>query len=168
MDALWPLVAAIVSATAAFIYTRIQDYIAYQFRRRSLAVAIYVEIKEASNSIKALYVKWNELEEIANSTTRHPLLIVSSDIKVLDRTILEELNYPRSVIASITRFHNSIREIYECLNIMNSEKFEKSDPRERLRIVKVSEALSEETIKRAASALSTMEQLLPKKWLADF
>ncbi len=164
MPPAWSIILAVLSATIAFIYSRVQSTLELRRKRRSLSIAIFVEISEANKSIENLFVSWDELAEIAKLTDRHPLLVLSRDTNVLQRINIEDLDYPASLVAAIMRFSGSINELYECLETMNSERFEKSSPEARLRVVEMARTISIHTSQYAKEAKQRMMTTLPSGW----
>ncbi|SMX35220.1 hypothetical protein [Actibacterium lipolyticum] len=164
MPPAWSIILAVLSATIAFIYARVQSGLERRRKRRSLSIAIYVEISEASKSIENLFIAWDELIDIANQTGRHPLLVLSRDTNVLQRINIEDLDYPASLVAAIMRFSGSVSELYECLETMNSDKFERSSPEARVRVVEMARSISVHTSQYAKEAMQRMKTTLPEGW----
>lgn len=160
----WPLIAAIASASLAFVYAQVSKRLEFANKRRSVAVAIAVEILEAKKSIQNLRLSWDNLRTIANSKSKSPIIIISSDIQVLNRTNLEELNYPPDVLIALTRFHNCVQEAYDFLLALNSDRFERMALKQRILIVNTSEAICEESAVRADKAIDSLIHNLPEKW----
>jgi hypothetical protein len=164
VDLPWPLIAAIVSATIAFIFSQVQKRLDFQSLRKSTAIVLWVEILEAKNSAASLYISWKHLKASANENDPKPLLVISSDIHLLERVQIETLSFSPAVVTAITRFHNTIREFYQCLNTISSESFRNTTPDRRQEIVEMTISISGKVEQRASEALDIMRQDLPSRW----
>ena len=109
-------------------------------------------------------MSWDELIEIAKKTDRQPLLVLSRDARVLHRIHIEDLDYPVPLVAAIMRFSGSISELYECLETINSDRFQRSSAEARLRVVEMARTISVHTSQYAKDARQRMESTLPSDW----
>jgi len=164
LDVPWPLIVAVVSATVAFIFSLVQKRIDFQSLRKSTAIVLWVEILEAKIAAASLDISWDYLKVSANDSEPKPLLVISSDIPLLERVQIETLSYPPSVVSAITRFHNSIREFYQCLNTINSKSFRNTTSDRRQELIRMTIAISEKVGQRASDALDIMRKDLPSRW----
>ena len=110
---------------------------------------------------------WDRFREAVKDVSYKPLLVISSDIKVLERVHIEDLNYPQSVISAVTRFHNSVRELYECINSINSERFCSISSEMRLRMIDLCISVVSKTDKHADFAIESIRSELPTKWFKN-
>ena len=165
-DIPWPLLAAIASASFAFIYAQVSKRLEFLNKRRSVAIAIAVEIGEASKSISSLRMIWDSLLEIADNEDKKPVIVITNDLKILSRVHLEELNFPPSVLVAVTRFQNTIQEAYDFLDALNSERFERMTTTQRVLVVKTTQELCDEVNSRAEVAYSNLMTHFPHWWFS--
>ncbi|MFT3980448.1 MAG: hypothetical protein QM687_08265 [Ferruginibacter sp.] len=162
-----PLAVAIVSAISAFIFTQLQKWYDFRNRRRSVAIAILVEITEADVSISSLHINWENLKVKLKNPDYKPMLILSSDTKILERIKIEEYDFPNSVISSTTKFRNLINEVYECINAINQDKFNLIDLASKVRIVDMILIISKQVNEQAIIVKESMRTTLPKRWFKN-
>lgn len=165
MDFTLPILVAITSATAAFLFALAQKRIDFFKRRKSVAIAIMVEISEAKTSLSAHYIRWEVLMNELGASK--PLLVNSSDINVLSRIHLEDYNFPPAVVNAVMRFYNSVNDYYTCVSAINSQKFlETSIDRQRY-IVSSTVKISENVVDRAEIAIAVIKKYFPLKWFEN-
>jgi hypothetical protein len=154
----------VFSGVITFALSLLMKRLEFKHRKRSTAAAIFVEIGHARDGAKSLHVNWKDFGERVEDPNYKPLLVVSSDITLLSRTKLEELDFPPPVISAVVKFDNAVRELYECLRAMNSDRFGEINAAGRLQLVEMAAGMSRQVQDRADEALKVMSTKLPKRW----
>lgn len=157
-ETFWSVVTACVTAASAAGYNFWQKWRDFQHGRQSVAVAIFSEISEAKDGAESLFVSWERMrEQIDGSSDFAPLLVVSSDIRVLERVRIEDWHFSGKIVHTITSCQNRLLELYECLRTINNERFANLDRDGKLRLVNMAENLSTCVANSAGEALRIME-----------
>lgn len=160
----WPLVAAIVSAVLAFVFSLVQKRIEFRNTRRSVAIALFVEITHAKESAIAFRRDWQEFRERVSDPEYRPLLAISEDTNVLDRIHMENFNYPQEIIHATADFYGSIKDFYACLHTINSESFNLVSIDTRVHIVDLIVSIGEEVVRSADAAMQMYTTRFPPEW----
>lgn len=157
---------AAISAAIAFAFAQAQHILRARARRRSAAVAIAAEISLARRGAENLYLNWQEIRPKITEEGFVPLLVVSSDIRLLDRFDIDTLGLPVRVLVEIVSFRNSIFEFYECLESLNSERYLQLERAGREQIVDMTIDVARTVVRTAEVALQSMARDLPARWFS--
>jgi len=164
---LLPLFVTMLSAVLAFIFSIVQKRIEFNNTRRSVAIALFVEIAHAKESAATFRRDWDEFREHVKDRDYRPLLVVSKDTDVLKRVHMEDFNYPQEIIHATTNFYGLIKDFYACLDSINSESFNLASIGTRVHIVDLVISIGDEVVTSADAAINEYTAKFPSAWFFE-